>query len=57
MGGDATPQSPPRGTSGVREEHLKIWMATAQKSEKEKEEAEKEAATTMERAGMTESGR
>ena len=48
MGGDATTQSPLRGrASGMREEHLKRWMATARKSEK----VEK-AAKTTERRGM-----
>ena len=40
----------------MRAEHLKSWLATARKSKKEKEKAEKEAATTTERAGMTENG-
>ena len=43
------------GTSGMRAEHLKRWLATAQKSEKEKDG--KEAATTTERAGMTDNGK
>ena len=39
----------------MRAEHLKRWMATARKAKKGK--AEKEAATTTERAGMTENGK
>ena len=38
----------------MRAEHLKRWLATVRKSKKEK--AEKEAAMTTERAGMTENG-
>ena len=40
----------------MRAEHLNMWLAMAQKAEKEKEKSEKEAATMMERAGMTENG-
>ena len=38
----------------MRAEHLNRWLATARKSEKEN--TEKEVATTTERAGMTENG-
>ena len=38
----------------MRAEHLNRWLATARKSEKEN--TEKEASTTTERAGMTENG-
>ena len=38
----------------MRAEHLNRWLATAWKSEKEN--TEKEATTTTERAGMTENG-
>ena len=43
-----------RGPSGMRADHLKRWLATGRNPEKEK--AEKEAATTTEREGMTENG-
>ena len=52
MGGDTTLQSPLRGASGVRAEHLKRWLAMARKSEKEN--TEKEVATTTEKAGIIE---
>ena len=42
-----------KGPSGMRAEHLKRWLATARKDEKEKEKSEKEEATTTERVGMT----
>ena len=45
-----------RGTSGMRTEHLKRWLAMARKSEKEKETAEKEEAKTTERTGRTDNG-
>ena len=44
------------GPSGMRAEHLNRWLATARKSEKEKETAKKEEATTSEKAGRTETG-
>ena len=40
----------------MRAEHLKRWIATARKSEKDKETAEKEELKTTERAGRTENG-
>ena len=41
----------------MRSDHIKRWMETAQKIEKEKEMAEKEAATTTERVGMTDNSK
>ena len=41
-----------RGPSGMRSEHLKRWLATAQKVE----EAENKATTKTDRAVMTENG-
>ena len=38
----------------MRAEHLKSWLATAQKSKKEKDEIQ--VATMTERAGMKENG-
>ena len=43
------------GPSGMRAEHLKRWLATAQKDEKEK--AEKDEATTTEMERRTENGK
>ena len=40
----------------MRADHLKRWLATARKAKKDKETAEKEEATTTERAGRTENG-
>ena len=40
----------------MRVEHLKRWLATALKAQKENEKAQKEAATTTERSGMIENG-
>ena len=37
-------------------EHIKRWLATERKAEKEREMAEKEEATTTERAGRTDNG-
>ena len=40
----------------MRVEHLKRWISTARKDKTEKKKAEKEEATTTERAGGTEKG-
>ena len=44
------------GPTGRRAEHLKRWLATAQRAKKEKEKAETEESTAAEREGRTDNG-